>query len=465
MQDLPAPDGDSTPYFLQQMWRALDYNGPLPPIEITGQGSLPSAFATSDLAAASVGVAALAIAQLVGERVAEAPAVAVDRRLASFWFDKSFMEEGWSAPPVWDPIAGDYLAADGWIRLHTNAPHHREAALAVLAVPADKAAVRAAIQGWRIEELEAAIVQRGGCAAAMRSMAAWAGHPQGRAVAAEPLIWHQATGKAEVAERAVFDLDRPLAGVRVLDLTRIVAGPVATRFLAGYGADVLRIDPMAWEEPSRAPEMTLGKRCARLDLRDAHDRSRLLRLVAGADIIVHGYRRDALERLGLGADIRHGVRPGLVDISLDAYGWTGPWADRRGFDSLVQMSTGIAHEGMRRLGLDRPGPLPVQALDHAAGYMMAAAAIRGLGRRLATGAGSMARVSLARTAALLVSAPPAEGAPPLAARTLDDFQPDSEQTAWGPARRMRPPATVGGAPMRWARPAGELGSSLPEWLP
>jgi crotonobetainyl-CoA:carnitine CoA-transferase CaiB-like acyl-CoA transferase len=134
---------------------------------------------------------------------------------------------------------------------------------------------------------------------------------------------------------------------------------VATRFLAGLGAEVLRVDPPGWEEPSLEPEVTLGKRCARLDLRGSEGRARLRALLKAADIIVHGYRPDALESLGFGVAERRMLRPGLVDVSLSAYGWSGPWALRRGFDSLVQMSSGIAHEGARTVGSPRPRPLPV----------------------------------------------------------------------------------------------------------
>lgn len=354
---------------------------------------------------------------------------------------------GWSVPPPWDPIAGDYAAADGWIRLHTNAPHHRDAALAVLQAPADKDAVAAAVSRWQKDQLEAAVVQRGGCAAAMRDLTAWSEHPHGRAVAGEPLAWIDGGDVATPAEWAVAG-DRPLAGIRVLDLTRVLAGPVATRFLAGFGADVLRIDPPGWDEPGVIPSVTLGKRCARLDLRRPDERGVFENLLASADVLVHGYRPDALSRLGLDTAARRRLRPGLIDVSLDAYGWTGVWQGRRGFDSLVQMSSGIAAEGRRRYGTDRPKPLPVQALDHATGYLMAAAVVRGLTRRLTEGKGSITRTSLARTAALLTSAPIAERNEAFAEESTADLNAAVEQTSWGPARRMKPPVVVEGAAMR-----------------
>jgi crotonobetainyl-CoA:carnitine CoA-transferase CaiB-like acyl-CoA transferase len=182
-----------------------------------------------------------------------------------------------------------------------------------------------------------------------------------------------------------------------------------------------------------------------------------------ADVLVHGYRSDALARLGWSAERRRALRPGLVDVALDAYGWSGPWHTRRGFDSLVQMSSGIADAGMRRTGSERPVPLPVQALDQATGYLVAAAVVRGLVRRLTTGTGCEARASLARTAALLTENPQESDRPPLAPETPDDLADTIEATAWGPARRLKPPLTVAGAPMHWDVPAGPLRAATAAW--
>ncbi|SEE71104.1 CoA-transferase family III [Rhizobiales bacterium GAS188] len=425
-------------------------------------GSLPSVFAVSDLAAASVAAAGLAVSELIATMGGGKAVVEVDRRLASFWFASSLRPDGWSPPPPWDPIAGDYPAADGWIRLHTNAPHHRAAVLAVLRVEATKSSIERAVATWSAAALEDAVVAKGGCAAKMRSLDEWASHPQGRSVAAEPLLRLSSTADAP-SLRLACDAARPLAGVKVLDLTRILAGPVATRFLAGYGAQVLRIDPPDWDEPSLVAEVLLGKRAARLDLRNADDLARFIGLIREADILIHGYRSDALERLGLGSEIRHRARPGLVDVSLDAYGWTGPWRSRRGFDSLVQMSAGIAEAGMRRLGRERPTPLPVQALDHATGYMMAASAVLGLIRRVETGQGQEVKASLARTGLLLTRHSTAVTDEPLRPETKADLDERIESTAWGLARRVRAPVSVDGAPMRWDRSASPIGSDQPRW--
>ena len=428
----------------------------------TGTGSLPSVFPVTDLAAASVGAAGLAAAELIACRHGTWPESTVDRRFASLWFGAGIVPEGWTLPPAWDAIAGDYETADGWIRLHTNAPHHRAAALAVLGVPEDKKAVSSAVARWTKDALEDAVVAQGGCAAAMRGLAAWAAHDQGRAVAAEPLVWREPADAVPPPDWPI-PRDRPLRGIKVLDLTRVLAGPVATRFLAGFGAEVLRIDPPGWDEPGVVPSVTLGKRTARLDLRTAEGRTVFERLLAGADILVHGYRSDALDRLGLGQDRRRAIRPGLIDVALDAYGWSGPWRTRRGFDSLVQMSSGIADAGMRRLGKDRPHPLPVQALDHACGYAMATAALRGLTTRLETGRGGSARLSLARIAALLTGEVATDDTTSLAPETPADLDPAIEATAWGPARRIEAPVRVEGATLRWDLPAGPLGAGPAVW--
>jgi CoA-transferase family III len=432
-------------------------------VRIGCREDLPSRFPVSDLAVASIGAAGLALADLLAEAGERPAPVIIDQHLALGWFHYSLAPLGWSLPSPWDPLAGDYRTADGWIKLHTNAPHHRDAALRVLNCVSEREAVVGAASVWTGEELEAAIVEAGGCAALMRSRTEWHAHPQGQAVAGEPLIALTRTGI--VAGRAWRpDQTRPLQGVRVLDLTRVLAGPVATRFLAGLGADVLRIDPLDWDEPGVVPDVTLGKRCARLDLRDDEDRRRFEHLLAGADILVHGYRPGALEGLALGAARRRVLNPSLIDVSLCAWGWSGPWSDRRGFDSLVQMSSGIAEAGMGWRGADRPVPLPVQALDHATGYLMAAAALRGLAFRLRGQTAVTARLSLARTALALFGSGEESGGVAFSGAGEADYAEAIEQTPWGGARRLRPPVTIGEVVPRWDRPAGELGSAPAEWL-
>ncbi|WP_414913151.1 CoA transferase, partial [Pseudomonas sp. IT-P258] len=429
---------------------------PHTPIPFTSSGALPSAFAVTDLACAGIAAAGQAVSELLHQQTGHLPDLEVDRRLASFWFATSIRPLGWSIPPLWDPVAGDYATRDGWIRLHTNAPHHRAAAESVLGHCIDRAAMADKVARWANSELEQAVVNAGGCAAEMRTWEQWQVHPQGQAVNAEPLVLF-ANHPIQSRKPWTGSVARPLAGIKVLDLTRVLAGPIASRFLAGLGADVLRIDPPTWNEPGVVPEVTLGKRCARLDLNDSSDRAVFECLLKDADILLHGYRADALERLGLGMDERRQLNPDLIDVCLNAYGWSGPWQNRRGFDSLVQMSSGIAEAGMRWKQADKPTPLPVQALDHATGYLMAASAIRLLALRLNDGTGGSARLSLARTARLLIE----HGPGTIEALRAEDEQDQGvmvEQTPWGPAHRLHAPLKMTGTPLQWALSATELGS-------
>ncbi|MEP3947974.1 CoA transferase [Ascidiaceihabitans sp.] len=426
------------------------------PVDVTstrhGVGHLPSVYAVTDLATASIEAAGREFAALRGAQSTD-----VDRRLASFWFDMTLRPQGWELPSIWDDLAGDYATSDGWIRLHTNAPQHRAAALRALGCEGTRDAVTNAVAKRQKNELESAIVAQNGCAAAMLTEGEWAAHPQGMAVLSEPLIAWETTGQTSPAPL------NSMENVRILDLTRILAGPVATRFLAGFGAEVLRIDPLDWEEPAAEPEVTLGKRCAGLDLRDTADRKRFQTLLAQADVLVHGYRADALEGLGLGSGTRAAINPNCIDVCLNAYGWSGPWTNRRGFDSLVQMSAGIAASGMQAANASRPKPLPVQALDHATGYLMAAAVLRGLRVRAATGEVMTAKLSLARTARLLVDAGPRNDAEMLAPETLTDCAPHIEQTVWGPSQRITFPLSVSGTTPHWRYPAGPLKTQEPVW--
>ncbi|WP_050476907.1 CoA transferase [Herbaspirillum rhizosphaerae] len=466
MSTLSAVSEASARGFLRDIWLAAKGEPHhLEQVQLIGSGSLPSIFAVTDLAVGAIAAAGLAVAELIEAAGSDAADVQADRRLASFWFGTSLRPQGWEAPALWDAVAGDYQAADGWIRLHTNAPHHRAAALTVLDATVDRAAVAAAVAGWSAQELETAVVAQGGCAAAMRTMDQWRVHPQGAAVSSEPLL-HIAEGPAAPQPDWRVGKQRPLQGIRVLDLTRVLAGPTATRFMAGFGADVLRIDPASWDEPGVVPDMVPGKRCARLDLRSSLGQEIFTQLLAQADVLVHGYRSDALAGMGFDVENRRRINPALVDVSLDAYGWSGPWKTRRGFDSLVQMSSGIAEAGMRQLGRDKPTPLPVQALDHATGYLMATAAIRGLTQRLKSGKGVEVRTSLARMAQLLATGSGQQVDAVLAPENKDDLAPAIEQTFWGPAQRLRGAVTVGGAggaAMAWDRPAAPLGSAQPAW--
>ena len=424
---------------------------------------LPSPFDVTGLATASVAAATMAAAEFLAAGSDRTPLpVTVDSRqaCAAFAAEGLFTPVGWERPEPWDPIAGNYRARDGWIRLHTNYAYHRAAVERLLGA-ADRESVAAAVAGWKAEELETAVVEAGGCAAAMRTRDEWLAAPAGAATARAPLV---AVTDRPVPDGAAIAADGataaggplPYSGVRVLDLTRVIAGPIGTRFLAAYGADVLRIDPPGFAEvPALLPETTAGKRTAALDLRAADDRAAFESLAATADVLVSGLRADALAGLGYDDDALAALNPALIVASLDAYGWDGPWRDRRGFDSLVQMSSGIAAAGAAATGADHPVPLPVQALDHACGYLTAAAVGRALTRRSTESVISRIRLSLIGMANLLWSLPRPAGQPQMP--KPGDFPLTEAQTAWGPARRVPLPGAIAGIEPHWRVEAGPLG--------
>jgi hypothetical protein len=453
---------------------------------------LPSRFDVTGLATATVAAATLAAAEFLAARTSAAGpprAVTVDSRqaCAAFAAEGLFTPVGWDRPAVWDPIAGDYRARDGWIRLHTNYAYHRAVVERLLGAD-DRESVQAAVAGWRAADLETAVVEAGGCAAAMRTRDGWLASPAGAATARTPLVLTAArrlptgAGGPNRPGASAEPGSQPYSGVRVLDLTRVIAGPVGTRFLAGYGADVLRVDPPGFAEvPALLPETTAGKRTTALDLGAASGRTAFEELVATADVLVTGLRADALARLGYDDSALAELNPALIIASLDAYGWDGPWRDRRGFDSLVQMSSGIAAPdeaatpdaatgdaatGDAARGAGRPAPLPVQALDHGCGYLIAAAVGRALTRRLTESLVDRIRVSLIGTANLLWSLPrPGDlGEPPSMPKPAD-FRLTDTRTAWGPARRVPLPGAITGVEAEWRIEAGPLGRHQPTWAP
>lgn len=454
---------------LEDLWRALggdpaqcagvSFSGPL--------RGLPSVYEVSALASASIAAASLGVAELHAARSSSSlPLVQIERAHAdaAFRCERWLKALDWELPAIWDPLAGDYPTRDGFIRLHTNYSYHRDAVLRVLGVAAEREQVARAVLGFSADALESAVVEAGGCAASMRSPAAWREHPQGRALLEEELVAREPQGPG-----APTWVDRApgaaaLSGVRVLDLTRVIAGPIGTRFLAAYGADVMRVDPPGFNEVGALLcEVTTGKRRCALDLQRSDARATFEALLAEADVIVHGYRPGALSKLGYADERLRALNPRAIVVCHDAYGWSGPWAGRRGFDSLVQMSCGIAYQGMQATDASRPVPLPAQALDHATGYLIAAAVCRGLTEQLQSGQSSVRRLSLARTARFLMEL--GDLGAVLGTEHSEGVEPWLEQadTDFGRVRRVRSPGHIAGISPRYQTPAGALGVHPPRF--
>ena len=434
------------------------------PAEFTGTGVLGAPYSMTDLGAACLAGSGAAVADLVAAGGGPA-GVTVDRPLATGLFHRAYRPLRATTRSPFHPMSRDFPTADGrWLRFQANYPHLRAATLAVLGTSEDGDEIAAAVARSKADEIEAAVVAGGGAAAASRTVAEWAAHPQGAAVAAEPLVAIEETDRRETSWTPVPE--RPLAGLRVLDMTRVLAGPMATRLLAGFGAQVLRVDPPDYDEPNGigSGDLTLGKRCAVLDVHTADGRATFAQLLAGADLLIHGLRPGALDGLGLDAASRQAISPGLIEVTLSAYGWTGPWQARRGFDTLVQNSTGMALAGGAWAGTGTPYRWPLSIIDHSTGYLMAAAAVAAVARRARTGHGSVSRVSLARVAHWLTSGPPQDGEAQLELPLPGPLDPAVYDSPVGPVRRLRWPMEVAGIPFRFDRPGDPFGSSVPRWI-
>jgi crotonobetainyl-CoA:carnitine CoA-transferase CaiB-like acyl-CoA transferase len=458
-------------------------------LELTGaEPALPSSFAVGTAAQASIAAAALAAAQVGGMRGAAAAQISVDMQHAALECISYFAVDG-LVPNLWDKYSGIYKCADGWVRIHANFQHHRAGALAVLGLtPGEhcgKADVEAALQNWSAEDFETACAQRGLVVAALRTHAQWLAHPQSQAVAQQQLIAIKkiaanpmnALGYAPKsfmntawADQKPGTASRPLAGLRVLDLTRILAGPVAGRALAAYGADVLLINGPHLPNIEAIADTSRGKRSAQLDLRTESGRETLAQLVREADVFIQGYRPGALERLGFGAEQLAQLNPRIVAISLSAYGNSGPWAGRRGFDSLVQTATGLNADESAAAGLDlsmaAPKALPVQILDHATGYLMAFAACTLIARQHAEGGAWHATLSLARTAQWLRELGRVEGGlnlkpPPSAELVAPHLY--TEASGFGQLTALRHSAKFNGESAQWALPSEKPGTHAAAW--
>lgn len=424
--------------------------------------ALPARLPVRGLARACVGACALAAAELGARRTGgEVPAVRVDDGAVATAFvsERHLLVDG-RAPETFAPLSRFWRTADGWVRTHANYPHHRARLLSALGVPEDPDAVAAALAERSAREVEETVYAAGGLAVALRTPEMWAADEQGVEVAERPLVER---GRLDSAPARVLtpvgrDPLLPAAGLRVLDLTRVIAGPVATRTLALLGADVLRVDaPGLPELADQHADTGFGKRSALLDLpagRDVFEE-----LLATADVVVTGYRPGALDRFGLTPEALAERRPGVVVAQLSAWGAYGPWGGRRGFDSLVQVATGVA--AVEGSSAGRPGALPAQALDHGTGYLLAAGVLRALGEQAEVGGSRVVRVALARTAGWLLAARGGAGASgdvPVGQWLAERDSP------LGRLRYALSPVVFEGGPRDWSRPPGRWGADSARWV-
>ncbi|MGY4331398.1 crotonobetainyl-CoA:carnitine CoA-transferase CaiB-like acyl-CoA transferase [Bradyrhizobium sp. LB7.2] len=357
-------------------------------VRLTGEEpQIPSSFRVAVAGQTTIAAAGLAAAEIWRLRSGEVQDVTIDMRhaVAECRSERYLRVDDKPPPPAWDAIAGVYRTGDNrFVRCHTNFPHHRDAVCKVLGCEPEREKVQAALMQWKGEDFETAAYAAGGVVALMRSYDEWSALPQARALAELPLVSIEKIGEAPPKPwpQGQSNGDRPLAGLRVLDLSRVIAGPVAGRTLAAHGADVLLV---SGPELPAIPWLTIdtgrGKLTTFIELKSETGRAQMRALLKDADIFSQGYRPRALAALGFTPEDAAKINPGIVYVTLSAYGHSGPWAERRGFDSLVQTTTGFNHAEGQAAGLDGPKELPAQMLDHATGYLMAFGAMMARARQ------------------------------------------------------------------------------------
>jgi crotonobetainyl-CoA:carnitine CoA-transferase CaiB-like acyl-CoA transferase len=443
-------------------------------VEITGGADpiLPTPFRIGETSAAALAAVGLAVSDLWALRTGLGQEVAVDTRqaTASLRSGHYLKMDGADVSTERNAVMGVYPAKHGrWSYLHCNFPNHRAAALSVLGVPEDREAVRKAVAQWDALELEEAIIAAKGAGGMVRTMDEWAKHPQAAAIASLPLMEIVKIG--ESSPEKLPEGDRPLSGIRVLDLTRVLAGPTCARTLAEHGADVLKITGahlpnLGYQEYDTGH----GKLSAHLDLRAPKDVEILRGLVREVDVFSQGYRPGTLGGRGFSPEALAKLRPGIVFVSLCAFGHVGPWASRRGFDTVVQTVSGITSRQGELFPGTSPGPqfYPVSAIDYLTGYLMAFGALVALARRAREGGSWLVRISLAQTGRWLVGrgqVPEAELKNVAKEFTSDELERWSitSDTPVGRLRHLGPVLRLSKTPPRWARPSVPLGHNEPVW--
>jgi crotonobetainyl-CoA:carnitine CoA-transferase CaiB-like acyl-CoA transferase len=443
-------------------------------VEMTGGADpiLPTPFRIGEASAAALAAVGLAVSELWDVRTRRRQEVAVNTRqaTASLRSGHYMKMEGAPVSTERNAVMGVYPARNGrWSYLHCNFPNHRAAALRVLGVPEDREAVREAVLKWDALELEEAIIAAKGAGGMVRTMDEWAKHPQAAAIASLPLMEIVKIGDSPPEK--LPDGDRPLSAIRVLDLTRVLAGPTCARTLAEHGADVLKITAahlpnLGYQEYDTGH----GKLSAHLDLREPKELETLRELVREADVFSQSYRPGTLADRGFSPEALARLRPGIVVVSLSAFSHVGPWASRRGFDTVVQTVSGITSRQGELFPGAAPGPqfYPASAIDYLTGYLMAFGAIVALARRAREGGSWLVRISLAQTGRWLVGRGqvpeaqlenvPAEFTP----AELERWTITSDTPA-GRLHHLGPVVRLSETPPRWARPTAPLGYDEPVW--
>lgn len=432
--------------------------------------SLETRFRAAEGASAALAAGAATAARIGRNRGIPAGRVRVNSRhaeasLLSFahlaFLDPTTAPPARQAPEARTAAAGFYRTADGrWLYLHPGFPHNTAGLLRLLGVADDRESVSAAVAAREGAELEAAIATAGLCGAITRSAAEWDASLPGRLLADRPVVDIVQLNDSPPEPLPPATDARPLEGMRVLDLTRVLAGPTCARTLASYGADVLRIGAAGLPfVPLFVADTGFGKRSAHLDLTRPDDAQRLRRLIRDTDVFSQGYRSGAMDRLGFGVTDVAQLRPGILYVSINCYGHDGDWRSRPGWEQLAQVVTGIANQQGLDKNADTPVLLPAAVTDYITGYLAAFGVLAALERRARVGGSYWVRVSLCRTGMWIRSLGLRRN---LAARAVAEAEiaalQDQMDTPWGAVRYLRPAVSISGSRVAWDRPPAPLGS-------
>jgi crotonobetainyl-CoA:carnitine CoA-transferase CaiB-like acyl-CoA transferase len=437
-------------------------------LKLTGNSPvLPTSFQVGVAAQSSIAVAALAATELEGQRNGKLQSVSIDMKQAELECTGYFIVNG-KVPESWAPLSGLYPCKDGYVRIHANFNHHRDGALKILGLNNlsknyRKEDVSNALSQWAAIDYETAAAEANMVVSAARSFSAWDKHPHAKIIEQLPLITFEKIGEAEPLELPnLAQNQKALAGLKVVDLTRILAGPVCGRTLAAYGADVMLVNSPELPNIEHIADTSRGKISTLLDLNKTSDNAKLLELVRDAHIFVQGYRPGGLAKLGFSPEQLAEIRPGLSYVTLSAYGHQGPWSNRRGFDSLVQTATGFNFAEAQAAESNSPRALPVQILDYASGFLMAFAAQAAVLKQQKEGGSWHARISLVQTAHWLRSL----------GRITDNFHQNQADYAaiiqhyssnFGELGAIPHAAIFSDMASDWTRPSSKPGTDAAEW--
>ncbi len=463
-----TPDKSNPTNLVAQLWQATALPGSaLDTIVLPEQKPLlPSSFDVGAAAQASIGAAALAASCLYQHRCGQAQVVEVSRHAAELECTGYFRLDG-KSPNAWEKFSGLYPAADGHVRIHANFDHHRDGILDLLklgsADEVEKEDVEKALATWTGEEFETAAARRGLVATKVRTFDEWDQHPHAKVSQGGELVTLTRLDNADPEPLSkISPARRPLSQLRILDLTRILAGPICGRTLAAYGADVMLINSPELPNIPQFVDTGRGKRSVCLNLAHAAEHQQLKNLVEQAHVFVQGYRPGGLSKLGFSPQELAHIRPGIICTHLSAYGSRGPWADRRGFDSLVQSATGFNHAEAEAAGADQPRALPIPILDFASGFLMAFGTQAALLRQQQEGGSWLVEVSLLQTARWLRGLGRIAGGFNVAKLSLGRHLSEFPCTM-GKLEGMPHAARFSHTPAGWQRPSTTIGAAPPVW--